>query len=155
MGRPISAIKITKECLACGVEFQSYISAEQKLCSRKCVNIFNFGNQNRKNHFGSYAGRQYPEKNLSRIKDGYILVFMPEHPLADKSGHYREHRYMCECILGRFLDQDEVPHHINGIGTDNRPENLYLFSKNGIHMKYHFSKNKPTLESNLYKLITN
>ena len=40
-----------------------------------------------------------------------------------------EHRYIMEIYLGRKLTKDEVVHHINGLGTDNRIENLTVMSK--------------------------
>jgi hypothetical protein len=60
--------------------------------------------------------------------DGYVLVFCPNHPKADKRGYVREHRLVMEGILGRYLEDDEDVHHINKIRSDNRSENLRLMS---------------------------
>lgn len=51
----------------------------------------------------------------------------------------REHVVVMEKMLGRRLFRGEVVHHINGVKTDNRPENLMLFDSQANHMKHHRS----------------
>jgi superfamily II DNA or RNA helicase len=69
----------------------------------------------------------------STISDGYITLSIKEH------GHWKkvtEHRSLMEQVLGRALRSDEFVHHLNGIKTDNRPENLCLMSPSE-HMRLH------------------
>jgi len=72
-----------------------------------------------------------------RTSEGYILIWKPEHPFADKKGYVLEHRLVMERILGRYLKREETLHHKNGIKDDNRPENLKLFSSHGLHLALH------------------
>jgi len=55
---------------------------------------------------------------------GYVLAYKPDHPKAYKTGYIKRARIVLEEKLGRYLFHDAVPHHLNGIKSDDRPENL-------------------------------
>lgn len=68
--------------------------------------------------------------------DGYIVVFVPNHPHATADGYVAKHTLVMERHIGRYLNKDEVVHHINHIRDDNRLENLKLMTKHD-HMSMH------------------
>lgn len=65
-----------------------------------------------------------------RIKDmyGYIHLKMPDHPRAVSNGYVREHLVVWETYNGHPLPEGWHIHHINGIKSDNRIENLLALS---------------------------
>lgn len=67
--------------------------------------------------------------------NGYFVVYAPDHPYA-VNRYVLEHRLVVEQQIGRYLDPSEIVHHINGITTDNRPENLEITSR-GEHQQIH------------------
>lgn len=63
-------------------------------------------------------------------KSGYVYIWAPNHP-ATKGKSYKyllEHRVVMEAKIGRYLEKGENVHHINGIRSDNNPENLELWA---------------------------
>lgn len=64
-----------------------------------------------------------------RRPDGYVHLYLPEHPNARKDGKIAEHVKVMADRLGRPLVRGENVHHKNGIRDDNRPENLELWSR--------------------------
>lgn len=67
----------------------------------------------------------------------YIYIYSPNHPNKTKENYVCEHRLLMEKKIGRYLKKDEVVHHINGIKTDNRIENLVLIKNQSEHNKKH------------------
>jgi len=74
-----------------------------------------------------YSSRVKHEANriLSRVVTrGYIKVLQKGHPRATGKGYVLEHILVWEEAHGRSLPKGWVIHHLNGIKSDNRPENL-------------------------------
>ena len=65
---------------------------------------------------------------------GYILVYCPTHPNAMKDGYIAEHRLVMSNHIRRPLKKEERVHHINNNKSDNRLENLQLFSTEKEHL---------------------
>lgn len=73
-----------------------------------------------------------------RRPDGYIKVYVPDHPHATADGYVAKHTLVMERSIGRYLSADEVVHHINHIRDDNRLENILLMTKHdhqALHMR--------------------
>lgn len=62
-----------------------------------------------------------PKGSGAVTRDGYIQIMT-----NGRSG--LQHRFVMEEILGRALLDTETVHHKNGVRSDNRPENLELWS---------------------------
>lgn len=116
-------------CEQCGKEFTTYKNParkEPRFCSVKCIGESQKGNKN-------------PAYNCGRYFDsnGYVVLFMPEHPFCGTKKTVLEHRFIMECKIGRYLENEECVHHIDGNKANNNPNNLMLFKNNSEHIKYH------------------
>lgn len=69
---------------------------------------------------------------------GYVCIKMREHPKAYQNGYVKRAVLVAEGKIGRHLTREEITHHVNGIKTDDRPENIEVLSAsqhNAITMK--------------------
>lgn len=66
--------------------------------------------------------------------NGYIMILKPDHPNCDRYGYVKEHRFIWEQANKRLLNRNEHIHHINGIRSDNRLENLIMLTSK-VHAK--------------------
>lgn len=110
------------ECPVCGnqVEKIRKDGIKAKACSHSCSRT------------GQERGA-YTEKVLI---SGYYYIYNPKHPNSIKRGYVAEHRLVAEKMIGRYLKENEVVHHINENKLDNRPENLKVMTA-WEHMKLH------------------
>ena len=69
--------------------------------------------------------------------NGYIVLRVPHHPRADRNGWVLEHVIVAELMNGGPLPAGAVVHHVNGIRSDNRPENLHVFTSQSEHSRIH------------------
>ena len=78
---------------------------------------------------------------------GYVRLTKRGYPNTTSQGHIFEHRFVMSEHLGRPLLPNEQIHHINGIKTDNRIENLKIVTSNQEHWKHHIKHYSCTIKN--------
>jgi len=82
-------------------------------------------------------GKKHPRWNDGQtISRGYVYILNPEHPAKTSKGYVKRCRLVLEEKLGRYLLPNCLPHHLNGIKDDDRPENLIEVTKSN-HARIH------------------
>jgi hypothetical protein len=146
-------------CAVCKLEFTSPRN-KRKYCSLRCRNKGYVGRirpewekrkisetmkkyvrteEHQRNNSAAYPrGERHPLwKGGKRIgPKGYIYLLANDHPFANK-GYVFEHRLVMEKHLGRYLQPEEVVHHIDEDITNNTLNNLQLFKNGGAHTAHH------------------
>lgn len=123
---------ITCAC-GCGQEFTPSRSTAWRLRTGRISQACKHGH-----NFRGEGNRQW-KGGRAMSSQGYAMVRAPGHDNARQNGYVLEHRLVMSNHLGRPLDDNEIVHHINGIKTDNRIENLAITHRPD-HAAYHYDK---------------
>lgn len=93
--------------------------------SEYCLEHFNIGERNPAWKNGKHI-----------TTHGYIKVKKRDHRFADKQGYVPEHRLVVEEFYNICLLPNAQIHHVNGIKSDNRIENLEILSATAHQLKH-------------------
>lgn len=121
-------------CQGCKEDFEFDLRPSRqvaKFCSHACRARF---------YFSGEKNIRWNGGRTTASNGGYIMLKAPNHPRATKGGYVREHRLVLEQHLGRYLLPSEDVHHINGVKTDNRIENLEVISSRSEHVRLEHQK---------------
>lgn len=122
-----------RQCATCGRSFYTRASelriGRGRFCSLVCRS----------------KGPNHPKWKGGRniTTEGYIRIYAADHPYADKNNSVFEHRLVMESHLGRYLEPSEIVHHINGVKTDNRIENLEVMTQSEHARAHHTGTKRP------------
>jgi SWI/SNF-related matrix-associated actin-dependent regulator 1 of chromatin subfamily A len=88
----------------------------------------------------NYKGDSYVDK------DGYILINKQFNHPKNRDNYVREHILVMEKFLGRYLEDNECVHHLDGNKKNNNIENLQLMTRSE-HAKLHSKEKYKHLET--------
>jgi len=89
------------------------------------------------NRMGPASGNWKGGRRLAGARGKYIQILTHGHPWANADNYVMEHRLIMEKKLGRYLTKNEIVHHKDGNGHNNKISNLQLTTKKK-HFQDHF-----------------
>ena len=123
-------------CEECGKEFikRPKLEKHPRFCSRSCSGKWQYkvGIQNT-----TASAEDSPnwKGGFRKRRRDMLMVYMPDHPHASE-GYVWVHRLVMEQLIGRYLEPNELIHHIDGDPLNNHPDNLQIVTASE-HAKIH------------------
>lgn len=120
--------RVVRYCERCGKEFFARLTDIKRGKGRFC------------SHSCSTGARSF--KGGFRINQGYMYWLRPHHPNADVNGYVKRANLIMESILKRYLNPQEIVHHIDSNKLNDHPKNLRLFESKKSHEVFHSKTRK-------------
>jgi len=126
---------LNKKCIDCGIK----IDYKATRCM-SCLSKIKKGKFPKQALEGLKIWHQnHPRQQRIQEKDGYVIIYKPEHPYCDHEGYVKEHRLVYEEYFKCCLLPNTLIHHKNRNRSDNRIENLEAMTQ-AKHTSLHFTK---------------